>query len=192
MAYTYAFAQASPCRAVLGYEIKDNILNLLTTFCDASVGGGRSNMAGGFDEIGKFLQGPPDAVMDGDEELYRECKEELGDEFEKIIPYADFHERVEHLWDGKRRVGGSQIVHDITQKALRFKDGELDAILALPRTEERVGFKVESFLLGSFTDAADAEEKVRERLSDYRHSVEVDGAVRLVQKVMKREAGVAV
>ncbi len=191
MTYSYEFAQASPCRAVVGYTLQGNKFDLLTTFCDASVDGGRSNMAGGFDEIGKFLQQPANTIMDGDEELYRECKEELGDEFENIIPYADFHERVEALWDGKRRVGDSQIVHAITQKSLRLTQQEMDAIAALPSTAERIGFKVESFMLDSFNGAADAEAQVRDRLSDYRHKVEQDAAVRLVKQIMKRELGIA-
>jgi len=180
--FCYEYPQASPCAALVGYTLKGNELSILTTFRAASVGSGRSLTAGGFYEV-KDMFTVPDKLQDGDAELYREMHEELSDEIKTLIPYEDFAARSEYLWNGMRRIGTGGSVHAITQKSLRLSEREKDAILAMPDTSEQVGKKMETFLLGAYKDAAEAETAIRERLADFKYPVEVGGVVKLYNKL---------
>lgn len=179
--FSYLYPQGSPCGAIVGYTQKGDELTILTTFRAAHMGGGRSVMAGGFWEVKEMLSLPADSMRDGDVDLYREGYEELGEGFKEIIPYEDFHERTEHLWDGMARKNGLG-VHVVVQKAISLSDQEFVDIMNLPATDEQVGKKPETFLLRSFGSAADAEAHIRERLSDFRYREEVDAVVRLYRK----------
>lgn len=188
--YHYVFPQASPCGALLAYKQNGNALTLITTIRDASVGVGRSVTAGGFWEVKPMLAKPADTMQDGSAELYREFHEELGEGVKDIIPYEDFADRVEYLWDGMARKGVGLGVHAIVQKTLRLTDAEFDAIMATPETSEQRGKVAETFLLHAYNSAAAAEADIRARLSDFKYAEEVDAVVRWYNK-KSRDAGMA-
>ena len=108
---------------------------------------------------------------------------ELGEEIKTMIPYEQFVQRVEPIWEGMRRIGNSLGVHTVIQKSMRVSTHEMAAICALPDTTEQVGKKIESFLLGAFKNAAEAGAHIRERLSDFRYPIEVEAVVKLYDRL---------
>lgn len=184
--FCYEYPQASPCGALILYTLDGDKLDVLTTQRAECVGTGRSVAAGGFWEV-KHALAVPDITIDGSEELYREFHEELGEEIKTIIPYEQFLQRVEPIWDGMRHIGNGLGVHAITQKSMRVSVSEMAAICALPDTAEQVGKKIESFLLGAFNNAAEAATHIRERLHDFRYPVEVEGVVKLYDRLERAQ-----
>lgn len=183
--FVYNFVQGSPCGALVGYKQTGDELTIMTTFRAAHMGGGRSLMAGGFWEPKEMLSLAPETARDGDVDLYREGFEELGEDLKSLIPYENFHERTEYVWDGMVRKGNGLGVNVIVQKAIRLTDQEFTAIMEMPPTSEQVGKKAETFLLRSYNDAAAAEKDIRACLSDFKYPEEVAAVVRLYNKKNK-------
>lgn len=186
--FQYEYPQASPCGAVLiycksGYNKLSMITSVRSDFEGPHKAGKRNHAAGGFYEVrGMFTQAAK--VQDGDAEIYREMVEELGEGIIDIIPYAAFQKRREYLWDGMARIGNTQFVHMQVHKSLEVTKDEFFKILSLPPTDERAGFKVESFEMeDNHYLAGHPDSYVRDRLKDFLYPVEVDMAVRWFRKL---------
>ncbi|HEY8963751.1 MAG TPA: hypothetical protein VIN59_04730, partial [Alphaproteobacteria bacterium] len=180
MSYTYDWPQASPCSNILIYTREGSILNLLTTQRTSKVGIGRALSAGGFNEV-KDMFNEVGKISEGDAETYREMHEELGEAIKQIIPYEDFHERQEYVWDFMRRVRDTIGVESVITRSLEVSQAEMDAILALSSTEEQNGKVIERFDLAKTT-----EDSIRARLSDFHYAHEAEATVRWFKKLQKK------
>lgn len=182
--FVYSYPQASPCAALLIYCGGAGGFDLLTTTRAPHMGGGRCLSAGGFYEV-KDMFNEAGKFREGHAELYREAFEELGEGFKEIIPYDNFCDRVEYLWDGMRRLGESYNVHNIIWKILSVTREELDAIMALPPTEEQVGKTIEHFRTNGDSHVPVSDQVVRARLADFHYDIEVEAAAMFFRKMEK-------
>ncbi len=172
--FCYDFPQGSPCANIILYtqdtDSKGTRLTIMTTIRAPHVGAGRALSAGGFYEV-KDMFNEVGKVQNGLKELYRECYEELGEEFKTIIPYEDFERRAQYLWSGMHRIRDTQLVHNILSMTMQISHEEMDAIVALPDTEEQIGKVLETFTL-EYDGSTTSEEAVMERFADFYHPME--------------------
>lgn len=180
--YTYDYPQASPCSNVLIYTRSGNEVSMLVTERDPSVGAGRSLGAGGFDEVKGVLKAVQDdfkkagQMFDGVAETYREMWEELGEDIKTIIPYEDFKRRVEYLWDGLVPRKNYPLVEKVVMRTLEVTQDEMDAIMALPPTQEQIGKKLERFTLNDDGNVPANSQIVEQVLTGFKYPHEVEAA----------------
>ncbi|MAF31828.1 MAG: hypothetical protein CMF60_06440 [Magnetococcales bacterium] len=110
------YPQASPCGGVIFYRWDNSQLTIYISErrnADGSASGQHS-FYGGFAECGDYLKNPVGTVQDKRIEIYRECVEEMGSGFAKIVSQSDFINRCEPVASLMVRTDDSNKIHDAT------------------------------------------------------------------------------
>jgi hypothetical protein len=110
------YPQASPAGGVIFYDYLnwldgERVVYLSERIIDGKPTGLYS-IYGGFAECGDFLKHPIGHVQNKLVEVYRECKEEIGEEFTKIVPLDDFLKNSEYVCNLLIRTNDVNKIHD--------------------------------------------------------------------------------